>query len=767
MEKMNLNGTYHLKLMDDSFYPQDAEYRTFGEVPLEKSISISAEVPSNFELDLQKAGLLPDLFLGENPLESQKLEMLHLFYSRTFRVEDLSAYENPFLVFDGIDTFAEIYLNGLLIGSTDNMHITHELKAAGLRQGDNELFVHITPTAIKAREYDYPMGVYTLKYNCDNMQVRKANYMSGWDIFLRMMSGGIWRDVSLEDRPSVRILQNYLFTNALSEDLSSAELVLYYDLSLGRGKYADYRIRVEGSCGDSSFCKEDRIWSKAGRMTLTLPNPRLWWPRGSGEQNLYTVTVKLFKADCLVDEKRFRTGIRKVELQRTSVTDDAGSGEFCFYVNYRKIFILGTNWVPLDSFPSQDRRKIPAALELVEDIGCNMIRCWGGGYYEDELFYDLCDEKGFLIWQDFMMGCGIYPQDQGFLSRLETEFVQVVQRLRQHPCLAVWAGDNECDAACDWSGNYINPNENLITRQLLPRIIRSHDYVRPFLPSSPYIDPEGFKLGKEYVTEAHLWGPRDYFKSTFYQTARAHFASEIGYHGCPSVESIRKFITEDALWPYEDNPQWIIHASSPSADLSEPYAFRINLMAKQIKVLFGEIPDNLEDFSLLSQISQAEAMKFFIERFRMGKWRRTGLVWWNILDGCPQFSDAVVDYYFCKKLAYYYIKQSQQPICLMFREPENGKIQLVGVNDTDSTQTLSYKVTDLQDGRLIGQGEAQLSSDSSQPVAVFPAETGNTVWHIEWTVDGKTMHNHYACGPIPFPEEKYTELMQLLAYEKL
>lgn len=768
MKKVCLNGGCKLGLLDDQFYPEGADFRKISDIlVLEKMTVIDAQIPSNFEIDMQRAKLLPDIFVGENPLLSQKLEMEHLFYSKTFDIKDAEDYQNPYFVFNGIDTFSDIYLNGVPIGNTDNMQMAYEFAAKGLRTGRNELFVHITPVAIKAREYDYAMGNYTLKYNGDNMQVRKANYMAGWDIFLRNMSGGIWRDVALIEKPKICFRQNYLFTNSLAPDFSQAELCLYYELDLERERYSDYRISVEGICGESVFSAEDRIWSKAGRLRCIVQNPKLWWPRGSGEQNLYHVTVGLFKQNILVDEKIFRAGIRTVELDRTSVTDDEGCGEFCFKINYRKIFVLGTNWVPLDSFPSQGKKKIEKALALVEDIGCNMIRCWGGGYYEDELFYDICDEKGFLVWQDFMMACGIYPQDLKFLFRLETELIQVVQRLRQHPCLAIWAGDNECDAACGWSGNYADPNGNAITRQLIPKILRSHDYVRPYLPSSPYLDEEGVKLGEAYLTEAHLWGTRDYFKNSFYRNARAHFASEIGYHGCPSAVSVRKFITEDALWPYENNPQWFLHASSNTTSASEPHAFRIMLMAKQIKVLFGEIPDNLDEFSLLSQISQAEALKFFIERFRIGKWRRTGLIWWNILDGCPQFSDAVVDYYFDKKLAYYYIKQSQQPVCLMFDEPKEGRIELIGVNDTMDNRQISYTITDLQDSRVIGKGTALLLADSSQTIANFPEQKENTIWHIEWNMNGEVLHNHYACGSIPFSKEKYVGFFENLKYKTI
>ncbi len=762
MNKIDLNGSWRLGLCQDAELPLNLEMKEARDLAANSIQVIDATVPGNFELDMEKAGLLPDVYFGRNLLKAQELEMTHLFYSKRFEVENAEAFENPHFDFEGIDTLADIYLNGRKIGSTDNMLISHKIRAEGLKTGTNELFIHITPVSIGAREYEYCMGTFALKYNLDNTQVRKSNYMAGWDIFPRILSGGIWREVSLIDIPGIRLLQQYLFTNRLGEN--AAELVLCYEAELGRNPYSDYRIRVEGSCGSSTFCKEDRIWSKGGRLTFVVEDPALWWPRGSGEQNLYDVTVTLLEKGEPVDVKNFRAGIRTIQLDRTSTTNEAGEGEFCFRVNGRKIFILGTNWVPLDSFPSQGEAKVEKALALVEDIGCNMVRVWGGGYYESDHFFDLCDEKGILIWQDFMMGCAMYPMDQGFQNRMEKEAVQVVRQFRQHAALALWAGDNECDCACEWSGSFCDPNDNEITRKLLPKVIRSNDYVRSFLPSSPYMDARAIEKGTQYITENHLWGPRDYFKSDFYQTALAHFASETGYHGCPSPSSVKKFISEEALWPYAGNGEWLLHASSPTESLEEPYAFRIQLMANQIQVLFGKEAENLEEFSLLSQISQAEAMKFFIERFRLGKWRRTGIIWWNILDGCPQFSDAVVDYYFDKKLAYDYIKASQQQLCMMCGEPENGKLRLYCVNDSQEQLPVTYTVKDLLTDTVIAEGVFDSTADSSEVVAFLPEAKEQTVWQISWKSGDRTGANHYACGQVPYDQERYVELMKKAGY---
>ena len=766
MKKINISGNYKLALIDDKdFLNVKGNISSIKDIENNNIKIIDSIVPSNFEIDLQRENLLEDIFFGKNLLLAQDFEMTHLFYSKTFDVENDFNLEDALLEFKGIDTFSNIYLNKKLIASTDNMFLEYEIKANGLCHGSNEIFVHIIPMAIKASEYKNVAYTFAQKYNYDNMYVRKANYMSGWDIFPRILSGGIWKDVFLKEDKKIKISETYLYTVSLEKDYSNCRMQLFYQLDLNRQAYKDFRIEITGKCSNSTFTKTQRVWSKANKIDFTIDNPMLWWPKGSGEQNLYEINVRLIKDNStIIDEKCFKMGIRTVKLDRTNVTDENGNGKFCFIINHKKIFILGTNWVPLDSLPSQSKEKISKALDLVDDIGCNMIRVWGGGYYEDELFYQTCDEKGFMIWQDFMLGCGMYPQDAAFLSRLSIEIEQVIKRLRQHASLILWAGDNECDCACDWSGGIVDPNTNIITRELMPYLIRMHDFIRDFLPSSPYVDKQCIEKGLKYISEDHLWGPRDYFKSDFYKNALAHFASEIGYHGCPSVKSIKKFISENNLWPYKNNEEWLLHASSPTTDIDEPYAYRIELMANQIKVLFGEDASTIEEFSLLSQISQAEAKKYFIERFRMKKWRTTGIIWWNIIDGCPQFSDAVVDYYFEKKLAYYYIKQSQQPICMMIDGPNDGIYNLYVANDTQQNESLEYTVKNIATDKIIAKSNILSKAATTQNIMNISECENGDILLLEWKGENYSGNNHSLIGTAPFNKEKYIRLLGKIGY---
>jgi len=359
------------------------------------------------------------------------------------------------------------------------------------------------------------------------------------------------------------------------------------------------------------------------------------------------------------------------------------------------------------------------------------------------------------------MGCAVYPQGEPLCSLLREEVTAVVKKMRHHACIALWAGDNECDeAAASWTACEQDPNKNVLTRKIIPEILQQHDPERIYLPSSPYIDEETYRKNKDNAPEKHLWGPRDYFKSDFYTKAPAIFASETGYHGCPAPSSVKKFIDNDHLWPMSNNRQWLAHAACMEAEEGATYSYRLPLMASQIAVLFGEQPDNLQRFAMTSQASQAEAMKFFIERFRSAKWERTGIIWWNLLDGWPQFSDAVTDYYFRKKLAYYVIKRAQQPLGMMFREPEDGKLTLVGANEYARDITADYTVKDMTNGKIVAGGNCTLPGNSAVEITAVPFETdGMHFYLIKWNAEGKLWRNHYVSGAAPYNFDVYYDNM--------
>ena len=236
-------------------------------------------------------------------------------------------------------------------------------------------------------------------------------------------------------------------------------------------------------------------------------------------------------------------------------------GQFMFKVNGVPILVKGSNWVPADAFHSRDAGRYEKILALFVDLKCNFLRSWGGNVYEDDAFFNICDRNGIMVWQDFAMADAVYPITDDFLDLIRQEAVSVVSKLRNHPSLALWAGDNEVDGAYLFHG--LDPAHNKINREVLPQVVFRCDPYRPYLPSSPYISPEVAATGNhQLMPEEHLWGPRDYFKSTYYTEHTAQFVSEIGYHGCPAFPPSSASSTPEHLWPWQNNPQWILHSTA-------------------------------------------------------------------------------------------------------------------------------------------------------------------------------------------------------------
>ncbi len=758
---MMLNGRIELYIAKNCDCKKSAfTFSNEKELILAGFMHIEAQIPGNFELDMQRNGLLDDIFFGTNPLNLQELENRHLWYVKHFPYN--GEMVNPHLIFYGIDTFADIYLNGEKIARSDNMFLPCEVSVEGRLKAENELMVHIFPTFIESRKLNFGFDVNSyLHYNAESLMLRKAAHSYGWDIMPRIVSGGIWKSVELFDAPEEAFNEFYLYTLDIADN--KAYLKGYYNLELAGDYASEYEIKLTAQCNDSEFTwYSGRLWHNQGIIGFEVQNPLLWWPKDAGPQNLYSCKAMLYRNGLQVATKKFNLGIRLIELEMTDYTDSKGNGQFLFRVNRTPIYVRGTNWVPLDAFHSRDKERLPKALELLGDSKCNMVRCWGGNVYPEDAFYDYCDRNGIMVWQDFAMGCASYPQNDDFCAKINCEVTFVVKQYRQHCSLAVWAGDNECDVATYlWAEDKINPSENRITRVIIPNVLRVYDPKRIYLPSSPYIS-RGFcdYESEKYLVEDHLWGPRDYFKNPFYFTAKAHFASEIGYHGCPSPDSVRKFIDAECLWP-NTNEQWLVHAASMETDSNAPYAYRIKLMTDQIEAMFGRPARSFDEFALLSQICQAEAMKFFIEHFRYQKWRRTGLIWWNLLDGWPQFSDAVIDYYYVKKLAFSYICRSQEPLCLMFMEPdENGRIILTAVNDYLSAKSGSYKVTDLSSGSTVLHGTFRVDGNITCDLGELAKSQDMTIYLIEWNCDGKLYRNHYLSGKAFYSPERYIELAE-------
>ncbi len=264
------------------------------------------------------------------------------------------------------------------------------------------------------------------------------------------------------------------------------------------------------------------------------------------------------------------------------------------------------------------------------------------------------------------------------------------------------------------------------------------------------------------LPENHLWGPRGWFKDSFYRNDQCHFVSEIGYHGCPAKDSLEKMLGVENTWPWEDNPIWWVKAVCYTAE-DKDNRWRINLMANQIKHCFGLIPDNLDDFIYASQATQAEALKFFIEWFRQRKGYTTGILWWNLRDGWPIISDAIVDYYNNRKSAFEYVRRVQQPQCLLLSEPEDEKQNIMGINDTRELFEGEYMVYDLTSKEVLSEGHFSIPENGKYSLASIKESMIHSLYIIRWKSKGTIYHNHYMTGSQPFPLAEYKKWMEILS----
>ncbi len=728
---------------------------------------LNCRVPGNIEAALFEAGLVKDPYIEINAMELRKYEFFDWTFERRFEYAG-RAGEPLRLICEGLDCIAEIYCNGKLAGKSENALITH---AFDLTQfvvpGVNSLKVEIKSANNHFRQYGFEaMTASCYPYNFEATRIRKPAHAWGWDITPRMALGGIFRPIRIETVPEHRFLDTFLQLSRFHADTDPGDpgvtLMFHYHLATINPDFDGMELELTGYCGKKRFSHRVKIWSASGATLFPVADPVLWWPRGYGKPVVYRVEAKLLKHGEFLAATEFDFGIRKLELEAAELAEsDCAEPDFRFIVNNVPVRIHGCNHVPADALHANDAERLPKIIELALELNCNMLRVWGGGIYEDELFYQLCDHHGILVWQDFMLGCMVYPQDQAFLETMRIEAESAIRRLRQHPSLALWSGDNECDMVPLWGGVSFDPNRNRITREVLPQAVLRHDPGRPYLASSPWCSPKAWQKSLEtklppgtLTPEQHLWGVRDYFKSDFYRNTNASFVSEIGYHGAPAAESIRKFTGEAKAWPPRGNEVWNYHASNPFLGSDDYLNYRIALMEDQIKEMFGFTPDNLDDFVLASQICQAEAKKYFIELFR-SKRKMSGILWWNLIDCWPQFSDAVVDYYFEKKLAFNYIKRVQQDFVIILPAADAWMQRIVAVNDSQREAAGHYRVYDAESGGTLSEGDFAVGPGAIADLdRVKVCTTAQNLLLIEWTLsDGSRFANHAVSG---YPQYDFT-----------
>ena len=771
-----LNGKWRLDYFPQ---PDDGAVRALPvEVPFR---TVEATVPGNCELDLVNAGVLPSPEIGLNVLKLRPYEGYQWLYTKTFAKPPFAAGQRVMLVFEGIDTLADVFLNGQKIGETANMLIPYAFNVTKLlKDGENTVQVLIRSVMCEAQhqtlgELGWSMG----DALADAEPFRKAGHMGGWDIFPRAFVSGLWRDVSIEVQDPVRIDQTAWIVKSLQVAGKRANLQVTCRVQAPFRCIGNAQIRYAISCGGKTLsertCRLDTYHNIVSDWDVRGFEP--WWPKGMGKPALYDAAIEIVDDDgALLARHSEKIGFRTIELVRDDVYGPDRPGQFLFRVNGEPCYIRGSNWVPLDAFHGRDGRFMQSTLEMFDDLNCNMVRVWGGGVYEPDAFFDFCDAHGIMVWQDFMTGCSVFPQGDAYAKATEEEVRTIVLKYRNRASLALWSGNNENDCAFRWKlGRRLgrDPNKDRNSRMTIPNVLYEFDVTRPYLPSSPYESPD-VVAGKAKPSEMHLWGARAYYKTPFYTNSPCWFASEMGYHGMPNRALIERIMTKGCVYPWKGTParfekdhlklewndEWQLKASNPLLRRDNSLSRRNNLMTNQIRIMFGGVDTDLDTFIAQSQFVQAEAMKTFCELFRSRKFTRfNGLIWWNVRDGWPQLSDAVVDYYGGKKRAYYALRDAQRDVLALLLDDHSAWV----VNDLMRPVNGHATYRDKATGQVLLDRDYEVPANAATQIGTVPF-SGQGLMEISYTADGETHRNHFLYGEPPF---KWAEVQAWTKRERL
>ena len=753
---VSLNGEWDLRWFNQ---PDEGAVRTLSAIPADAR-SVKATVPGNCELDLVREGILPPVEIGLNASLLRPYEGCQWLYAKSFDRPSVPVGGRVILQLAGVDTLADVFLNGEKIGECENMLIAHRFDVTK-RLKDKDNILHILIRSVMCEAQNATIGELggSMYGGKDGEPFRKAGFMGGWDIFPRAFVSGLWRDVTLEVEGRVTVDQPQWMVKSLGK--TNAQLYVACRIRCPHRMLDKMTVRWTLSRNGKVFQTEQVVKSHFPIAAYwNVAGIEKWWPKGMGEPALYDATAEVLdEQGNVLATHMSKFGFRTVELVREDVYSDERPGQFLFKVNGEPCYVRGSNWVPLDSFPSRQEEQIIPTLEMWEDLNCNMVRVWGGGVYEPDAFYDWCDEHGIMVWQDFMTGCSVFPQDDKYARLTREEVLETVLRLRNRPSLVLWSGNNENDGAFQWKlGHDLgpDPNRDRNSRRTIPEVLYEFDVSRPYLPSSPYYSHDVFS-GIAKPSEEHLWGKREYYKVPFYTNAPCWFASEMGYHGCPSRSSLEKMMTKGKVYPWTKvensgkdpmrdfkwNDEWLFKASDWRGKIGHR---RNSRMTNQVKLMFGDVPTELDDFILASQIVQAEAMKTFVELFRSQKFtKKNGLIWWNVRDGWPQISDAVVDYYGGKKRAYYAIRNAQFNQLVMVRDDH----KVVAVNDTLKPVAGEVTVTDRESGRVVFASTYEVPSNAAKELGLVDW-SGQGVLDIVYEQGGESHTNWFLYGEPPF-----------------
>ncbi len=620
-----------------------------------------ATVPGSVYSDLLSAGKMEDPYWRDNERKATVLMEQDYIYERDFFAErDLSACEQVLLRCEGLDTLAEVYLNGRLAGYADNMHRIWEFDVKELLlEGRNHFSICFrSPNQAVRTAYEKSRADGIAEAMKGFPHIRKAHYMYGWDWGPRLPDAGIWRDISL-----LGISQGRIEEVQLHQIHQNGQVSLTIHTAVkGCGS-----IRIEIACPDGQV-----LYASGTDACLTIKSPQLWWPRGLGSQPLYRVTVTLSDGERLLDQWSKRIGLREVSLCRKK---DRWGESFAHAINGVAFFALGVNYIPEDNLlsrvtPERTRR----LLEDAAAANFNLIRVWGGGYYPDDSFFDVCDELGLVVWQDLMFSCAVYDLTEAFEETVCREIADNVRRIRHHACLCLWCGNNEMEMFMD-TGKYFQSysqkaDYTKMYEYIFPKLLNELDPDTPYWPSSPS-SGGGFDFPNDPTRgDVHYWEVwHGGLPFTDYRNHFFRYVSEFGFQSFPCLETIESF-TE----PEDRNIfSYVMEKHQRNA--------AANGKILQYLAQLYRYPATLEGIVYASQLLQAQAMQYGVEHWRRNRdgGRCMGAVIWQLNDCWPVASWSSIDYFGRWKALHYYAKRFQSPVLLSCLE-EGSLLEYPDVN---------------------------------------------------------------------------------------
>ncbi len=668
-----------------------------------------AIVPGTIHTDLLANGIIPDPFFGTNESKVQWVEEQGWIYQTEFDCPRSMRKEKHIeLQFDGLDTYASVYLNDSLILTAEDMFLSYTIDVKKHIKAHNKLLIKFHPASeLIAKNKalssikEYPGG--------DRVFIRKAQYQFGWDFGPRFVTCGIWKPVRLNGWSNMRISDVVYKLDYLEKDTA----FMTVDFVFQSDKTTKYQFLIfqndSGIYSDFYTVKRDK--PEHLKITFRVANPKLWWCNGMGEQPLYKFALATFrkKKVCVVTTI---TGIRKIEMSSDRINND---GSFTFILNDVPVYAQGTNWIPSDNFlPRVKNEKVGSQLKDMHDLNMNMVRVWGGGIYESNYFYSKCDSLGLMVWQDLPFACSMYPYS--ILDRngmLIKEVISNQRRIASHPSIALWCGDNENrEGWYNWGWQkqlgYTTKDSAEIYNDYMNYSIKfmgcvaQHDPFFPYVITSPQ---NGWGRSIAYERgDVHYWGVwwgMEPFSA--YEDHTGRFVSEFGFQGATSIHTFKEMGANVSKWFADSTIQ--MHQKHPTG---------YQTIETYMKRDYGITPNSFEDYVYLSQVMQKDAMTTAIEAQRRNMPRCMGSLFWQYNDCWPGTTWSVQDYYGRKKLAWYELKRLYAPTLISIQETKDSIIVYVINNQSNGmTGNLSVNWTSF----------AGVNKESSVEILTVPAGT--------------------------------------------